>query len=804
MIKNWFKIFIHHIKNNKLFTFLNVVGLSIGIAGIIFAILYWNEEHSYNSWNPEKDKVFQTLVDLGNDEIWANNPSPIGPLLMKKSNKIEDYCYLESYYKEGMIEYTTKKILFSKITSAQNNFFSFFPFQKIYGSIEGYKNDKNSIALSQNSSLQIFGKTNPIGKQVKISNVVFTVRFVYSIPGKSSISPEAIVGGIDERIKENKGNNEWGNYNYGLLIKLKKPSDKAKVECEIENLFFENVIKVNAKNEGITVKKYLEIYGRFQIYLEQLKTDRINSRPAGLPEGKGNYQFLLIMMGVSILILILSIVNYVNLATAYAIKRAKEVGVRKIIGASKRNIIFQFVFETVVTTLFAVILALSIVEITLPYYNEFLEKEFQLIGSEFFLQLFFLFIITVLIAGIFPAIYVADFDTLKVVKGNFGRSKSGVWIRNSMLILQFSIAAFFIIGATIVHRQVEFMSNKDLGFNGKQIVEINYPRNENEILYSKYESIKNDLLKIKGVEKVSSGAFTFGNGANSTSSFNYNNVNIQGHNMTVDYDMLEMLEVKLKTGRFLDEKLSSDSTDVILVNETALKMMKEKNPIGKIVDWNENQLRIIGVVKDFHLMGLQNEIPPMVFFHHRTINWGQFNVNRISVKISSINMSKTLSELEKYWKKNIHKDHPFQYNFVDKQFELTYKEYVNQRNLFSILNVVVILIALFGLFALASFSVERRMKEIAIRKTLGAETKSLLFSLSKQYVFFCLIGFCIAVFPVYYLLEIWLQNFAYQIDISIQPFIIGFIVLMILTLTVVLKKAYQATKVNVLKYLKYE
>ena len=268
--------------------------------------------------------------------------------------------------------------------------------------------------------------------------------------------------------------------------------------------------------------------------------------------------------------------------------------------------------------------------------------------------------------------------------------------------------------------------------------------------------------------------------------------------------MLEMMKIDMVQGRYLNPKIASDTINSMMVNETALKMMNEKNPIGKIVDWNENKLKIVGVVKDFSLFSPQGKVPPMVFFHFKTIDWMIGNINHIYVKIKAENTEQTIADIEKFWVKNVDSDYPFEYDFIDKSYKRTYKTYVKQKNLFLLLNLVVILIALFGLFALASYSIQRRMKEIAIRKTLGAETNVLLKELSKQYILYCIMGFLIALFPVYYLLNKWLENFAYRIDISIYPFLIGFIALLSLTLLVVLSRAYQATRVDVLKYLKYE
>lgn len=811
MLKNWINLFIYHIKNNKLFTFLNVLGLSIGIAGLIFATLYWNDEQSYNDWNPEKEKVFQSISKVGPDEYWASNIAPLESYFKTDFPELEAYCYLDNWYYDEIIQYKGKKEIF-KITDAQKTFFKMFPFTFLKGNPKTALKDNTSIVFSEEAAVRLFGTINVLGKEVTYSGRKLVVRGVYNIPGKSSMAPEVVTSLINARMEGDKDN--WGNFSYGLLLKLKNPNDKEKVIAKMEHLMYENRVVKNAKHEGITIEEYEKKNGKdsLKIILEPLKTARLHAIVSGFAEGKGNYQFLLIMLGLSILILVLSIVNYVNLATANAINRAKEVGVRKIVGASKGNIIKQFLFETIIMVLFSILLSLVIVELSLPYYNEFLGKKLIIFGSQFYFQLILIFVITIIFAGIFPAVYVSNFETLKVLKGNFGRNKSGVWLRNAMLILQFSIATFFIIGSYIVFQQIDYIGKKDLGFKGEQVLSIDYHNVYNwkedgykEKVFSRYNMIKNEILKIKGVEHVATGAFSFGSTNGSSSSFTYKDgAVIQGKNMGVDFGMLEMMQIKIKEGRYLSEKYASDTINSMLINETTQKMMGEKNPIGKEIEWNEHKLKIIGVVKDFHLYGPQAEIPPMVFFHFKTIDWMLQNANKIHVKVKTDDLEQTISDIQKFWVKNADTEYPFTYDFVDKQYARTYATYVKQRNLFTLLNFIVILIALFGLFALATYSIQRRMKEIAIRKTLGAETSILLKELSKQYVVFCVIGFFIALFPAYFLLNKWLENFAFRITISWIPFFIGFIVLMILTLLVVLSKAYQATRIDVLKYLKYE
>lgn len=817
MLKNWTHLFIYHIKNNKLFTFLNVLGLAIGIGGLLFAILYWNDEHSYNEWNSEKELVYQVQTNLGSGMVWPHSVAGIEPYLKVNFPEVQEYFYTDNWYEPTVVKFEDKKEIVDKLLTVQSNFFNFFPFKFKYGSAKNTLNEEESILISDEVAERVFGKMNPVGKTMTIDKKSVTVRGVYILNQNSSLAPEMVINRMDKQMKENK--NEWGNFNYSLYLKVKNPNDIDKIAHKIENIYYDNRERAWGKKEGKSsaeIEKLIKESG-IKINLEPLTAARLHSKIDGYPEGKGNYQFLLIMVVLSVLILILSIVNYINLATANAIKRAKEVGVRKILGASKSNIVKQFLFETIVTVLFSILLSLVIVELSLPYYNDFLSKNLVMFGGQFYIALVVIFIITVIAAGVFPAFYVSNFETLKVLKGNFSRSKSGIWLRNGMLILQFAIASFFIIGSYVVYEQVSFLANKEVGFKGSQVLSIEMNNEtikaKNEAIesfdgvraiYRKYELIKQEVSKIKGVRGVNTGTFDFGNDSSSSSQFTYNGVEIQAQNMAVDFGMLEMMQIKIVQGRNFSPIFASDTISSMMVNETALRMMNEKNPIGKEVNWNDKKLTIIGVVSDFNLHSPQSKVPPMAFFHLKTIGWMSYNMNKIYVKVDEENMDQTIAGIEQFWQKNSDSDYPFTYDFVDKRYARTYQMYVNQKNLFSLLNFIVILIALFGLFALASYSIQRRMKEIAIRKTLGAETNVLLTTLSKQYVVFCMIGFLIALFPAYYLLNKWLENFAYRIEITVMPFVIGFVVLLILTLIVVLSRAYQATKVDVLRYLKYE
>ncbi|MBB4802729.1 putative ABC transport system permease protein [Flavobacterium nitrogenifigens] len=807
MLKNWINTFVYHVKNYKFFTILNILGLSIGIAGLIFAILYWNDEQSYDQWNPNKKSVFLIANQMDATTYWASSSAPIGATIKEASSEVESFCYVNGNYDNEIIRYNNKKVQSENVLVAQKNFFDYFPYPFIEGSPKKGLIDGNSICLSQDLAQQLFGNERAFGKKIILQNQVLVVRGVYQLEKKSIFNPSCVVNFMDLRIKN--GIQQWGNFQYILLLKLKNPAQADVVKNSLAKVYYNNMILPRAEDQGMKPQEYIKKFGEVKPHLEALETIRLHTKTGGLIESNGNYQLLMIIIGLSILILTLSIVNYINFATANAVKRAKEIGVRKIIGASKNNIIQQFIFETAIIAIIAILISLVIVELSLPYYNLFLDKKLVMLSTQFYLQLIAVFIIIVVMAGIFPAVYVSNFEVLKVLRGNFTRSKSGIWLRNGLLVFQFAIASFFIIGSYIVHQQIDYMSSRDLGFKGDQVLNISY-RNvygekiSNQYRMNKYEQIKNELLRIKGVQQVAGGGFVLGYGAKSVISYHHKDINIDGNNIPVDFGVLEMMNIKLAKGRFLSPEYSQDTINSMLINETALKLLNEKDPIGKKINWDSKEAIIVGVVKDFNVGNPGEPIPPITIFHFKSVPWFSNLLNNIYVKADPKTMQQTIADIENVWSKKVDSNYPFTFDFVDKEYARSYQSYIKQRNLFSLLNIFVIVIALIGLFALASYSIERRMKEIAIRKTLGAETNVLLKELCKQYIVFSIIGFLIALIPAHYLLNKWLENFAYRIGISIYPFIIGFTVLLILTLAVVLSRAYQATKVDVLRYLKYE
>lgn len=342
MIFNWFKIFIYHLKQNKLFSFLNVMGLSIGIAGVIFAILYWNNENAYDQWNPEKENVYQVLNKIGSTgDTWSSSTIPFGKTCKETIPEIEQISFFNSWYSDGLVKYKGQKIFDKKITVSDNGFFDIFLFPIVKGLKTNILKENNSVAISEETAKQIFKKEDPIGQTLNFNNKDYIVKSVYKVIRPSSVEPNFVFGGV---VRESDLD-QWGNFSYGLLIKAKKGTDVNTLLKKMQNVNYVNRTLKDAKANGQTPEQYVKENGEISVILDRLDEARLHSTKSSqgknFPEGKGNLQLLYIMVGLSILILTLSLVNYINLATASAIKRAKEVGVRKIVGATKSKLYFN-------------------------------------------------------------------------------------------------------------------------------------------------------------------------------------------------------------------------------------------------------------------------------------------------------------------------------------------------------------------------------------------------------------------------------------------------------------------------------
>ena len=804
MLQNWLKIAFINYKKNWLSTIINLFGLTIGLTGFMLILMHWNDEESFEKWNPKKDDIYYFQTYNKKDNVYGGAISiPFAENALKRISEVQDYVLITN---TGVSYKMTTKVK----TAYQENgfpvtasFFNVFPFELVSGSYKNALKNDTDIAISTVTAKNLFGKTNVAGETIKFDNKNYVVTAVYELPkGNSQIKPDFVYKPA-EQILNDKEN--WGNFNYGGFFLLKKGADPRSFEKKFLDIIMIRA-KIKSKEGGMTPQQYIDLYGPNDSLLTPI--DKMKLHAESTYFGKPDFKSILILFTLSVLIVILSAINFINLKTAQASQRAKEIGVRKAIGSTKSSLVLQFLMETFIVCISSYLLSLALTELLLSSFNKFFNKEIVMDDWHIYFYSFAMVALVTVISGLIPAVYLSNFKAIETLKGNFARSKHGVWLRNGILTLQLIISSFFIIGGLIVNQQVKHMMNKDLGFSGKQIFQVNFNEYNNGKPWLKYERLKTEMAKIPGVESISFSEAPPGTGSESSSNMDYMNTSIQARHGSMDYDYPQFMGIKLLKGRWLDPKLSSDTINNALVNEAFVRklgwtdeqaMKREIRP-----GFDNKPYHIIGIVKDFNIRSLKSEVEPIILFHYRETEWKRFNVYNIQLKLKSDDIDGTVKRIKSYWQKNVEPGYPFNSYFVDKKFAKTFETYQKQQTLFTILNAMVLMVALLGLFALSSLMIEQKLKDVAIRKTLGASDKNLILGLTKQFLWITLISVLISIPISYYLMNEWLKDFAYRIDMPVFPFILSLVVLLLLTFSVVSIKAYQATKVNLVKYLKYE
>ncbi len=804
MLKNWFKIFWYNCRKNKFFSLLTVLGLAVGFAISMLALSFWTSEKSINQWNPYKDEVYQIIRIPPTKDYYSSYQPNILSYYLKEKGLIADYCYLDGFYHSESYKYGDKIVNTKKNYRSMNNFFEYFPFEKLAGSYQGFKETANAIALEEEYAISLFGdQESAINKIIADSHgKTWTVKIVFKNNPKSSVIPAVINTYHTNNIQTEE--NGWYNFGNGSVIKLKEGVSKDAVIKEMYAAYTNRQIKATADRLNMSLEEYIETNGKIEFELQPLANVYQEAKSTVLPEGMSNRLFLNLNIGFAVLILILSLINFINLTATQALKRGKEMGLRRVMGSNLWTFYLQYLFETTLIFMSSFILALVMVEWVSPFYNELLLFDMQVGLREIGIFLGIL-VLTILIISSFPPMFLANIHLQQMLRGQYGSSKAGKLVRNSSLVLQFAIATFFILVSFNANKQISFLSEKNLGFSGEQVVRINYQVNHQPNAFHYFKSFEQELRKIKGVQDLSISNISLTDGI----SINTTTISLRENasdvvNVGMDENFLKLMQIPLVEGRSFDPNLASDSLDAILLNETAVNDLKLENPINTKINWWGKDWRIIGVVKDFNSFNLEEKLKPMLFANLNGNEDVNAYANSIYLKLNVDQLEGTLQELETFWRKRVDHYFPFEYEFVNKAFANTYYKFVQQRNLFNILNSIVVFIALLGLFALASFTIERKFKEIAIRKVLGAEVPNLLQQLTKVYFLLFLLGFLLTVLPSYFLIQSWLENFAYRIEISWVSYLIAFVGLLLLTMATVLSKAYKATKINTLTYLKHE
>ena len=805
MLQIWFKIFFRNSKKNWLNALINISGLTLGLAGLLIILLYLNEEKSYNQWNPNKEDVYRVNIKQPKSgEVWNSVNPGMYLTYPKELPEVTEALMVGLHYRSRVLQFKDAFEFTDKLIFTEPQFFDFFPFKILEGSAGKFAETRTNIALSKEYADRLFKGEKAIGNLVKINGEDYAVTCVYELPKNTHQEPELLMQ-FSEAFEVN-----WGNHNNELFCRITDGTDLAALKLKMNQIFI-NAYKPYANEAGVSIEEFDKRYGIPTVLLDKLDIIYLHSsaKRAG-PSGTGNYQLLMVLLGLSVLLIVISCVNFINLSVASSSQRAKEVGVKKTLGLSKKQLLFQYVFEIVFQGIISFVIALVIVELALPFFNQFVDKEISILHTN---SLFMLFLVAVLISffvGSIPAIYLSNFKAIEVLKGSISKSKKGNLARNIMLGLQFLISGFFIISMLIVGNQINYMMQKDLGFDKEQVLSVEVFSIDNE--HKKFLLTQQVLSKNENIVAVTSSMFVPGDGFVNGTSLNHkiNDIGFNAASNLIDYNYLDFAKIKILKGRNFSKDIASDSINKLIINETAAKKLGiAKNPIGQIVDigWSEDDnvnFEIIGVIEDYHFEGFDAKIAPMFLGLWNTFEFAKTWMPAIQFKIKGNNIDQTIAEIETFWKQNIDAKYPFSYKFLDQNFAETYDKYQKQQTLFLILSILVILISLLGLFALATLTIQQRLKEVAIRKTLGASVKEIMFQLLKSFLKIVVIASIILIPIAYYFMENWLENFVYRIEMPILPYVLTPIILIILVFVVVGLKAYRATKIDLIKYLKFE
>lgn len=805
MFKVWLTLFMRNSRKNGIHTFINILGLTLGLAGLLLVLLYMADEKRYNQWNPYKNDIYRVANIKPDNGIWYTSTAGQMIYYEKDIPEVLETIMISPFYRGRVLSNDTQHYFTEKLTFTEPNFFNFFPLDILEGSIDNFSTTRKHIAISEKVANALFANESAVGRMLTMDEKQYTVACVYKTPTKNHYESEVLVP-FATPFEEH-----WGNYQNELFCKIQPGTAIDELEKKMDRVLLERNIKPELDKMGLSIEEGRSRYGFMTTGLERLADIRLHhiADYAG-PSGKGNYELLITLLGLSVLLIVISCVNFINLSTAASSQRAKEVGVKKTLGLSKLQLQFQYVWEILVQGMLAFLIALVLVELSLPYVNDFLQKELSLFDEAIALTVWGITLVLSVFIGSIPAIYLSNFKAVEVLKGNYARSRRGRTLRHAMLGLQFVISGFFLIGVLVIYQQMSFIITKDLGYQKEQIIDVSVFNINDE--YEKYQRIKAALASHPGVADISTCMLVPGEGNMNGTALRYKEEGFNAGANSIDFNYVQFAGLNMVKGRELSEKFASDTIQNLLINETAAKRLGiAEDPIGKRVSlgWidegDDRKLTVVGVVKDYHFDGLDKKIDPMFFVHPNTFPFTKNWIHSIQFKLKTTpNMEETIADIERFWKENIDNKYPFSYEFLDKKFEKTYEKYKRQQVMFFVLSSIVILMALLGLFALATLNIQQRLREVAIRKTLGASVREIMTQLLKSFIKVTVIASFIMLPIAYYFMQNWLDNFVYRIDMPWWPYMATPVILVILVGLVVGGKAYKATKINLINYLKFE
>lgn len=803
MFKNYLKIAVRNIFKYKAYSFITIIGLSIGICACILILLFVNDELSYDKNNVNFNKIYRvhTNASLSGREIQiALSPSILGETLLKDFPEVTAFTRLMQN-RNMLIRYKNNVFVETNFFWADSGTFKVFTIPFLKGNPDKALTEPHTVVLTEKLAKKYFGTEDPMDKIMNFEDgTPYTVRGVVKDCVQNSHWHYDMFASMSSLGRDST--QQWLGNNLYTYILLNKASSISTLRSKLGDFTREHISKNVFEVFGVTYDQMKQTGNNYEFEFQPLSDIHLKSHLDYEIEPNSDIKYVYIFSLIAIFILILACINFMNLATARAALRSREVGVRKVLGSNKNQLIFQFLFESILLTGFAVMIAIMLAEILLPLFNGITGKQLETaffssyaaIPAALFSILFIGFL-----AGCYPAFFLSSFKPVTVLGSKTSHYKSS-WLRSGLVVFQFAISIILIIGTLIVYLQMQYIQNMNLGIDKDRILVIQRAW----ALENQADTFKDELIKNSGIVSASNTDNMPGQ------LFGQNLYRTEGPDtkqhilatMATDYDFAKTLGIGITEGRYFSKNYPSDTTAVI-INETAAKIMNLKDPVGKRIivvgnnDPKSNTFRIAGVLKDFHYESLHQKIRPLVIF----LNRGQTGF--LPVRLSGNNIADNIYVIKKLWKKFV-PDKPIEYYFLNENFEQQYRAEYKTGQIFTTFAVISILIACLGLLGLASFTAERRTKEIGIRKVMGATTSGIIFMISKEFIKWVIIANIIAWPVAYYTMNNWLADFAYRIDMPYWIFLASAVIAIIIAMITVSSQSFRAANSDPVKSLRYE
>ncbi len=792
MIRNYFKTAWRNLVRNKTFSAINMAGLALGLACSLMIFLWVSDENKVDAFHQNGSRLFQVYERWLRDGQRNAGYSTQGLLAEELKRVIPEVQFASSFEYAAMpgtqnnFEAQGKT---NKMTGmfAGADFFRMFSYPLLAGKAGDALNAPNVIAISRTMAEIFFANPeDAIGKTLRFENredLKVTVVFE-NIPSHSSQQFDFLRSWIDFK-KQNEWINNWSNTSMATFVQLHKGVDAAKLEDKIRNF----VYRYKSKTEGETIELGLQPYA--ERYLHSTFKD-------GYISG-GRIEYVRIFTIVAIFIMVIACMNFMNLATARSINRAKEVGLRKVIGAERSALICQFIGEAILLTFLSLLVALAVIFIALPVFNSITGKSLILPMTEpfFWLSVSGLFLLTGFISGSYPSFFLASLNPVKVLKSTLKLSVGAMFFRQSLVIFQFSLSVILITGVVVIYNQMNYIQSRNLGYDRNNFIYIPIEGD----LVEKYSLFKNEALAMPGIVSISKMRNTPTLIEHHTGSIDWpgkdKNTVISFADGVVGYDFVKAMKLQLKEGRDFSPEFSNDSASYLL-NETAVATMGLNNPLGQTVNWGNRPGKIIGVLKDFHFSSMHQNIDPLIIRLDDQWSWGT-----ILIRTQPGKTREAISSLEKVYKQ-INPKLPFTYQFSDQEFSKLYKSEEVVSKLSHLFAFMAVFISCLGLFGLTTFTISQRTKEIGVRKVLGASVADIAGMLSAYFLKPVGMALIIAIPVSLFLTMNWLKNFAYKIEVSWWMFAIASLLIVLIALLTVSFQAIRAAVANPVKALRSE